>query len=355
MSDRPKPLTAGSGAPPSTETEAEGSLASDSGRPAAAPASRRSRRATLAATSAGVRFGLAAAGSLGLFGLVYWGLVLSRAGQRLENLALMGAQLRGDAAREASLGVLSQVTVLSLALAIIGLVAVAAIRKRPGLGVLVAAVVGGSTALAEILKDVLPRPELVSGPAWILRNDFPSGTATVAAGLGIGALLVAPDRLRWVILPIGALFAAVIGQSTQITGWHRMSGAVGGVLLVIAIASAALVLLDRIGNVQRSPWGRVDRRVRVALLVLPLAALAVAAALIVMLVVFPVLQVPRDADSVFFHTVFELAGFGFTIVAFIGFASLIEPFSLGRSAAPVGGAGDPPADPSPGRRPWRRS
>lgn len=334
MSDRPKPLTAGSGAPPSpgAEPAAKERLASDGSRPVDAQASRPSRRATLAATSARVRFGLAAAGSLGLFVLVYWGLVLSRPGQRLENLALMGAQLRGDAARETSLGVLSQVTVLSLALAIIGLVVVAAIRKRPGLGVLVAGIVGGSTALAEILKDVLPRPELVSGPAWILRNDFPSGTATVAAGLGIGALLVAPDRLRWVILPIGALFAAVIGQSTQITGWHRMSGAVGAVLLVMAVASAALVLLERIGHVHRSPWGRVDRRVRFALLVLPLAALAIAAALILMLVVFPVLQVPRDADSVFLHTVFELAGFGFTIVAFIGFGSLIEPFSLGRSA-----------------------
>ncbi|HEX7223566.1 MAG TPA: hypothetical protein VF231_09955, partial [Candidatus Limnocylindrales bacterium] len=227
----------------------------------------------------------------------------------------MGAQLRGDSAREASLGYLSQLTVLPFALAIIGLAVVAALRKRPGFGVLVAGVVGGSTLLAEILKEVLPRPELVAGPAWILRNDFPSGTATVAAALGIGALLVAPDRLRWVILPIGALFAAVIGQSTQISGWHRMSGAVGAVLLVVGVAATALVLLDRIGHVHRSPWGRVDRRVRIALLALPIVAFAIAAALIIMLVAFPLLQTPRDADSVFLHTVFELAGFGFTILA----------------------------------------
>jgi hypothetical protein len=280
------------------------------------------------------RFGAAALGSAAFFGLLYWGFVLSRPGQRLENLALMGAQLRGDSAREASLGYLSQLTVLPFALAIIGLAVVAALRKRPGFGVLVAGVVGGSTLLAEILKEVLPRPELVAGPAWILRNDFPSGTATVAAALGIGALLVAPDRLRWVILPIGALFAAVIGQSTQISGWHRMSGAVGAVLLVVGVAATALVLLDRIGHVHRSPWGRVDRRVRIALLALPIVAFAIAAALIIMLVAFPLLQTPRDADSVFLHTVFELAGFGFTILAFIAFATLIEPFSLGRSVGP---------------------
>ncbi len=327
MSDRPTPLSAPSApAPPPPPTTTATTTQRAPSRVATAIDWLSARPAW--------RFGAAALGSAAFFGLLYWGFVLSRPGQRLENLALMGAQLRGDSAREASLGYLSQLTVLPFALAIIGLAVVAALRKRPGFGVLVAGIVGGSTLLAEILKEVLPRPELVAGPAWILRNDFPSGTATVAAALGIGALLVAPDRLRWVILPIGALFAAVIGQSTQISGWHRMSGAVGAVLLVVGVAAAALVLLDRIGHVHRSPWGRVDRRVRIALLALPLVAFAIAAALIIMLVAFPLLQTPRDADSVFLHTVFELAGFGFTILAFIAFATLIEPFSLGRSVGP---------------------
>ncbi len=336
MSDRPKPLTSTAPSEPtSTALEPEPAPASDAlAAPSLAPPSRAPGAARrLAAASPAWRFGVAAAGSLALFAFVYWGFVLSRPGQRLENLALMGAQLRGDSSREASLTFLNQLSVLSFALAIIGLAVVAALRKRPGFGILVAAIMGGSTLLAEILKELLPRPELVSGPAWILRNDFPSGTATVAAALGIGALLVAPDRLRWVILPIGALFAAVIGQSTQITGWHRMSGAIGAVLLVISVAAAGLLLLDRIGHVQRSPFGRVDRRVRIALLAVPLVAFAIAAAVVVMLVAFPLLQVPRDADSVFLHTAFELAGFGFTVVAFIGFGSLIEPYSLGRSAS----------------------
>ena len=349
MSERPKPLTSSSPAASPADGAVAAGAAADATSAGRQHVPRRAARTfeRLAAAPAW-RFGAAAISSAAFFALLYWGFVLSRPGQRLENIALMGAQLRGDSAREASLGYLSQLTVVPFALAIIGLAVVAALRKRPGFGVLVAGVVGGSTVLAEILKAVLPRPELVSGPAWILRNDFPSGTATVAAALGIGALLVAPDRLRWVILPIGALFAAVIGQSTQISGWHRMSGAVGAVLLVVGVAAAALVVLDRIGHVHRSPWGRVDRRVRIALLALPIVTFAIAAVLVVMLVAFPLLQTPRAADSVFLHTAFELAGFGFTILAFIAFATLIEPFSLGRSIGPpVSDArrAPPPSDP----------
>jgi hypothetical protein len=286
------------------------------------------------AETASWRFGLASAVAIVLFGATYVAFVLTEPGQRLENAALMGAQLRGDAARQGSLGYLSQLTVLTFALGVIAIAAVAFARRRPGLGVLVAAAMGGATLVAELLKAELPRPELVSGPAWILRNDFPSGTATVAAALGIGAFLVAPDRLRWVVLPIGALFAAVIGQSTQITGWHRLSSAAGGVLLVIAIASGALVLLDRSGLVRRSPLGRIDRRVRTAILVLPTATFVIAAAALALLVAFPLLQTPADADAVFLHTVSELVGFGLTVVAFVVFARIVEPFSLGRSASP---------------------
>jgi hypothetical protein len=306
------------------------------------------RVANRLASSPGWRFGLAALGSAVLVVTVYAAFVLTRAGQRLENIGLIGAQLRGPAVRAESLGYLAQMTVLTFALAILGLIAVAFVRRRPGLGVLVGAVMAGSVLLAEFLKGALPRPELVSGPVWILRNDFPSGTATVAAAIGIGALLVAPDRLRWVVLPIGAAFAAVIGQSTQITGWHRMSGALGGVLLVISVASVALLLLARIGLVQPTPRGRIHPTLRAAILVVPAGTLLISASALALLVAFPLLQVPTNADAAFLHTVFELLGFGFTVLAFVLFASVIEPFSLGRSRADVRRRGDAPAAVQPG-------
>jgi hypothetical protein len=295
-------------------------------------------------STASRRFGLATVGATIVFVAIYGLFVLTESGQRLENIALMGAQLQRDAVREESLGYLSQVSIVSYAAAIFCLVAVAFLRRRLGLGALVGLAMGGSVVAAEALKDLLPRPELVTGPAWILRNDFPSGHAAVAASIGIGALLVAPDRLRWAVLPIGAVFAAVIGQSSQITGWHRMSSAAGGVVLVIAAACAALFLLARRGYVQPTQQGRVHPRLRAAILVVPAVAFIVAVAALALLVAFPLLQAPRDADSVFLHTVFELSGFGFTIVAFVAFAGVIEPFSLGRFE-PVGSSARPaPAD-----------
>jgi hypothetical protein len=318
-------------------------------RPSTAARARLVRRiANRLASSPGWRFGLAALGSAVLVVTVYAAFVLTRAGQRLENIGLVGAQLRGAAVRAESLGYLAQMTVLTFALAILGLIAVAFVRRRPGLGVLVGAVMAGSVLLAEFLKGALPRPELVSGPVWILRNDFPSGTATVAAAIGIGALLVAPDRLRWVVLPVGAAFAAVIGQSTQVTGWHRMSGALGGVLLVISVASAALLLLARIGLVQPTPRGRIHPTLRAAILVVPAGTLIISASALALLVAFPLLQVPTNADAAFLHTVFELLGFGFTVLAFVLFASVIEPFSLGRSRADLRRQGDAPAAAQPG-------
>lgn len=305
-------------------------------RPSAAARARLVRRiANRLASSPAWRFGLAAVGSAVLLVAMYAAFVLTRSGQRLENIGLIGAQLRGASVRAESLGYLAQLTVLTFALAILGLIAVAFVRRRPGLGVLVGAVMAGSVLLAEFLKGVLPRPELVSGPTWILRNDFPSGTATVAAAIGVGALLVAPDRLRWVVLPIGAAFAAVIGQSTQVTGWHRMSGALGGVLLVMSVASSALILLARVGLVQPTRRGRIHPTLRAAILVVPAGTLIISASALALLVAFPLLQVPANADAAFLHTVFELLGFGFTVLAFVLFASVIEPFSLGRSRADI--------------------
>jgi hypothetical protein len=284
------------------------------------------------AASASWRFGIAAIGSAALLTMTYAVFVLTEPGQRLENIGLLGAQLRGSSVREGSLGYLSQVSVFSFALAILAIVGIAFIRRRPGLGIVVAAVMGGATLLAEVLKEVLPRPELVAGPAWILRNDFPSGHATIAASLGIGAFLVAPDRLRWFVIPAGAAVAAVIGQSAQISGWHRMSSAVGGVLLVIVVASTALFVLSRAGLVQPTSRGRIHPKMRAALLVVPAVAFLIAGAVLALLVAFPLLQTPKNSDSAFLHTVFELLGFGFTILAFVFFARVAEPFSLGSSA-----------------------
>jgi membrane-associated phospholipid phosphatase len=302
------------------------------GQPASAPAPGRSRPSADAGSRAGrpvIRF-LAATLLAGAGVVVVRAVfVLTEAGQRLENLALSGAALQTTADREASLGRLSVVSILTVAAALVLVVMVGAARRRLGLGLLIAAAMGVAVVLAEVLKDALSRPELVSGPAWLLRNSFPSGHAAIGAAIGMALLLLSPDRLRWLALPIGALLSAFLGQATQVAGWHRTSDAFGGVLLAMAVLSAALVVLAVRGFVRPSTRGLVSARVHRSiaavgggLILLGLLILAIAA-------LFPILRAPAGAEGAFLYTTLDLVGSGATLLAFVAFSLTIEPFSLG--------------------------
>lgn len=294
------------------------------------------------------RFAATAIVAFALFAVTYWALVGTEVGQSLENLALRGAELRSDSIREASLERLTQISVVTFGLAIVTAIVIGILRRRPALGVFVAGVMVVSVVLAELLKEFLPRPAIVAGPAWILRNSFPSGTAAVATSIAIGAVLVMPDRLRWVALAAGAVYAGAIGDAIQVTGWHRLSDAVGSSLLAIAVASTALVVLARLHLVQPSLHGRVNPRVRRVLVVLGLVALTVGTIILVLVVVFPILGRPEGGRRAFLQTAFPLFGAGVTILALVAFTRVIEPFSLGRRQTSHGPTGSETADDPPG-------
>lgn len=294
---------------------------------------RATRPAGRRAVPLGIRFAGAAVGAGVLFWLVYTAFVLTEFGQRVENLGLAGAALRDDAERADTLARLSQISVLTFGAAILVVLVTAALRRRLGLGAVAIAVMVGATVIAEVLKDVLPRPPLVTGPTWLLRNTFPSGTATVAASIGIGAILVAPDRLRAWVVPLAAVFVAIIGQSTQVAGWHRLSGAIGGVLLVETVASVALVVMAARGMVRRSDVARLHPRIGTGLVLVAGAALIIGLVVIMLPVLFPLLRAPTGSSSVFVHTAFDLFGVGVSFLAVLAFGALIEPFGLGQPRA----------------------
>jgi hypothetical protein len=266
--------------------------------------------------------------------LTYLVLVTTEPGQRIENLALLGAELRSDAEREAALGRLSVVTVAIFALALVAVVTTGFLRRREQLALVVAGSMVVAVVIAEVLKIILPRPALIDGPVWLLRNSFPSGSAAVAASIAIGALLVAPDRLRWVVLLAGVAFAALIGESVQTTGWHRLSDTVGGVLIVIAVAAMGLVLLAATGFVTGSDAARIDARFRAALLIVAAGAVVLGAGLALLPAVFPLLGQPAGARRSILQTAFPLVGVGVTVLATVAFARVIEPYSLGRRPSP---------------------
>lgn len=325
----PDPATAvqppdGAAVPPSADLAVPPSA--DLARP---PANRRASAGRRISHPA-LRLWVGAVAFLALFVATYGLFVLTEPGQRLENLALEGSALRAEATRADSTFGLATISVVSFAAAIATVALVALLRRRPALAVAAVLAMGGSAVLGALLKDLLPRPELVEGPAWLLRNSFPSGHATVAAAVGAGILIVSPGRLRWAALPVAAVGAAVIGQATQIAGWHRASDAIGAMLLVAAVASVSLAVLAAGGFVEPDPRGRVHPRIRVGLLVSATLLIATAGLLALLPLLFPLLRAPNGAEGVFVHLGLGLAGAGLTLLAFAGLARLQEPLAFGR-------------------------
>ena len=288
----------------------------------------------------GARFIAAALLALVAFAATYLALVTTPVGQDLENLAVRGAELRSPAARDAALERLSPISVVTFGLAVTLTFLTAVLRGRLALAAVAAGVMVVSVVGAELLKEVLPRPVLRAGPDWILRNSFPSGSAAVATATAVGALIVVPDRLRSLALPVGVLLATVVGDAIQTAGWHRLSDTMGGTLLVLAIATGGLAILARLGLVQPTAEGRVPRPIWVATAVLALAALTVATAMILLMAAFPLLSAPEGGRRAFLQTAFPLFGAAFTILALLTFGRLLEPITLGRGE-PID-QGDPP-------------
>ena len=159
--------------------------------------------------------------------LVYLVSVRTSWGQQVGNDALAGRGQAGPESHRAGLDLLGTISVMSLVASAVGLILLAAVRRRWLVAVGVAVLIGGANLTTQVLKRfVLGRPDLLAGPAEFLSNSLPSGHATVAASLALGLLLVAPPSLRTVALVAGALYAGGVGVAVLATGWHRAGDAV---------------------------------------------------------------------------------------------------------------------------------
>lgn len=286
-----------------------------------------------------VRFAAAGTVALGVFIGTYVAFVTTETGQRIENLALRGAELRTPAEQQASEDVLSLVTLALFTLTVAGVFLVGLAFQRARLGSIAAATMVLSLVIAEVVKDVIERPELAPGPAWLLRNSYPSGTATAATAMAVGVFLVAPNRLRWLVLPAGALFAALVGHSVQASGWHRLSDTIAATTLVIGIACMGVVLLARAGMVQRSDGGLIDPRVSHLLLVGSGGLLVVAITLLALPTAFPLLAGLDRARRAFLQAAFPLVGASVTLFMLTVFGLLVQPFGLGSGKGRLGHGG----------------
>lgn len=163
--------------------------------------------------------------------------VRSADGQRVDHASLVGAQIGQNRLWDVAEPVLDVVSVGFIAAAVIGCVGIALVRRRWGLALAAAMVLGGANLTTRVLKTmVLDRPDLGYGP---LSNTLPSGHTTAAASVAAAVVLVVPPRVRPWAAVLGAGYAGATGVSTLVGQWHRPSDVVAGLLVVLAWAALA--------------------------------------------------------------------------------------------------------------------
>lgn len=138
------------------------------------------------------------------------------------------------------------------------LVAVALVRDRRSVALGVPLMMVAANATTQALKPLLPdnRGEASLQGAHILPGSWPSGHATASMAMALGAVLVAPPRLRPLMAVLGAGFAIAVSFSLLALGWHLPSDVLAG--YAVAAAWTALGVAGLWGLEER--WPRRARR-----------------------------------------------------------------------------------------------
>lgn len=187
------------------------------------------------------------------------------AGQRFDELALRGSEHGSGTLWQVAEPVLDVVSVAFIAVAVVVVLAIAALRRAWGLGLQVAVLVAGANLTTQVLKhDVLERADLgvlTQRPS----NSLPSGHTTVAASVAIALLLVVPRRTRPYVALLGAAWTAATGVSTLVGQWHRPSDVLAALLVVGAWTGLVVAFTPR-SAVDRTTGGTISTTAAVVLL-----------------------------------------------------------------------------------------
>ncbi|MFD4638914.1 phosphatase PAP2 family protein [Lentzea sp. NPDC058436] len=212
------------------------------------------------------RWPVVAAAGFVFAAVVYVLAVLTRAGQTIENAALRGADQDNVSETDAAWQALGQITVYSLAAAVVAVALVGVLRKRWDLTIAaVGVIVAGQVVVQALKRFILPRPALVEVTGDYAHNSLPSGHTTIAMTVLFAAIIVVPWKWRGVLLFFVLPWATAIGQYTLTAKWHRLSDTLAADGIALAIAALAAWWLQRKGSLQ--PYTGPRRVGRVVLVV----------------------------------------------------------------------------------------
>jgi membrane-associated phospholipid phosphatase len=179
---------------------------------------------------------------------VYLIAVRTTGGQIVENRALETSIPETE-----WLGLLRLVSVENLAIAGAALLVLALVTRRPDAALRVAAIMGLSNALTQVLKyHVLSRPDFLD--SWA-DNTFPSGHTVAYASVLVSLVVVVPARARYLLALVVAVPMGLVSYQLLEYGWHRLSDVVGGLLLVTLLAALTFAVAPE-RRVQQRPAAR---------------------------------------------------------------------------------------------------
>ncbi|MFF0425455.1 phosphatase PAP2 family protein [Streptomyces sp. NPDC004520] len=193
-------------------------------------------------------------GAVLLLTVVYAGLVLTATGRRWGDAAVTGR--RADPVAVTVLRdhpSLAGLTTFSLVLGGVLLLGTGLIRKRYVLTGTAAGAVVTALAVTGLLQRYAPRPRLVDTAGALVPSGFPSAQSTLAVGIALGLVLVAPYRLRALAVGAATLWAAAVGAYTIAAGQHRPGDVIAAALVALAVTSGLLAVLARKGKVRPGP------------------------------------------------------------------------------------------------------
>jgi membrane-associated phospholipid phosphatase len=265
---------------------------------------------------------LAAAAFVALFGLLYLIAVGTDTGLSLDRNGVIALdETRAPRVFRATQSLLETISVVSVALFGAAVAALAALRRRPMLALAAVALIAAANVTTQLLKPLLGALDPTGGDSLrVVGGAFPSGHSTVAASLAAALVLASPRGLRPVAAAGGALYAAAVGVTLVLLGWHYPSDVAGAYLVVGAWASLMVAALAARPASRRSPPVRpAVRRAAAGLLLVVFAAMAVIGGAIA-LARAPELLTAVRARTTFFAAA---AGLAVLITAILGLLALV--------------------------------
>ncbi len=162
---------------------------------------------------------------------------------------------------------------------------IALVRGRPRVAVMCLLVMAGSTATAELLKQLVASPRSFTYPfPLVMPPSWPSGHATAAMSLALCAVIVAPPRRRPLVGAVMAAFAVAVCYSFLELGWHYPSDVLGGFLLAATwtlLGLAALWWLAEARPARRPAPDRSGAELSVPALLAPVGLVVVLGLLLI--------------------------------------------------------------------------